>query len=144
MTASWLMGWSKAVRERDGKCCECGSIKALNAHHIKRKSTHPELALNLDNGITLCSNCHNEHHKGEKHQRTIISLQASGVYRAKKAILKAENAILKAENAILKAENTALKQEIKNFEDLQEQIKGLEGQISEYEKAYNTLIAWDA
>ena len=45
--------WSKAVRDRDGKCQECGKTTDLHAHHIKPKSTHPELALVLENGKTL-------------------------------------------------------------------------------------------
>lgn len=34
----------------------------LNVHHIKEIEDHPELALNLDNLITLCLLCHNEIH----------------------------------------------------------------------------------
>ena len=49
--------WSKMVRERDGKCRNCGSTKSLNAHHIHgrgRKSTR----LVLENGLSLCASCH--------------------------------------------------------------------------------------
>ena len=49
--------WSKLVRERDGKCRNCGKKDNLNAHHIHprgRKSTR----LVLENGISLCAGCH--------------------------------------------------------------------------------------
>lgn len=34
----------------------------LNVHHIKEIEDHPELALSLENTITLCLNHHNEMH----------------------------------------------------------------------------------
>jgi len=30
----------------------------VNAHHIKRKIDFPDLTYRLDNGITLCTQCH--------------------------------------------------------------------------------------
>jgi 5-methylcytosine-specific restriction endonuclease McrA len=59
--------WRTAVFERDGYTCQkCGKHGGeLNAHHIKRYSDHPELRLDIDNGITLCKECHEaEHRKG--------------------------------------------------------------------------------
>ena len=49
--------WSKLVRERDGKCRNCGKRENLNAHHVHprgRKSTRLVLA----NGLSLCVSCH--------------------------------------------------------------------------------------
>ncbi|MGG3798976.1 HNH endonuclease [Metabacillus fastidiosus] len=45
-------------------------------HHIKDREDHPELALTLDNLISLCNSCHNKEHpeKGggkKKKQRKI-------------------------------------------------------------------------
>jgi len=58
-----LQLWSRQIRERDEHTCqECGVIERLHAHHIKPKSKHPELALDLDNGITLCVDCHEKKH----------------------------------------------------------------------------------
>ena len=53
----WDKIWSKKVRERDGKCLNCGKTESLNAHHVMprgRKSTR----FVLDNGISLCAGCH--------------------------------------------------------------------------------------
>jgi 5-methylcytosine-specific restriction endonuclease McrA len=49
-----LRAWSTQVKARDCACLYCGSTKKLNAHHILSKSKHPDHALFLSNGITLC------------------------------------------------------------------------------------------
>lgn len=55
--------WRSAVYERDGyKCQECGATDSLNAHHIKAWATHPELRFDIDNGVTLCFDCHAKIH----------------------------------------------------------------------------------
>lgn len=53
--------WRRSVFERDGfKCVHCGDNKGgnLEADHIKPKYLFPELVFDLDNGRTLCHNCH--------------------------------------------------------------------------------------
>jgi 5-methylcytosine-specific restriction endonuclease McrA len=52
--------WRIGVFTRDGfKCVECGKIGGeLNAHHIKARSLYPELVFDVNNGITLCLECH--------------------------------------------------------------------------------------
>lgn len=57
--------WRKAVYERDNYTCQkCGlrSKKGksviLNADHIKPWSLFPELRFNINNGRTLCIDCH--------------------------------------------------------------------------------------
>jgi 5-methylcytosine-specific restriction endonuclease McrA len=57
-----LKAWSTQVRARDCSCLYCGSTKRLHAHHILSKVKHPEWALFLDNGITLCEVCHIQEH----------------------------------------------------------------------------------
>ena len=54
--------WSAMVKERDKKCTECGSVYDLHAHHIKQYKSHPELRHDVNNGITLCGNCHRKWH----------------------------------------------------------------------------------
>ncbi|MBA7575883.1 hypothetical protein ES708_17719 [subsurface metagenome] len=60
--------WRMSVFERDAfKCQICGDDKGhnLNAHHIKSFTQYPELRTLIENGITLCIDCHRKVHKGE-------------------------------------------------------------------------------
>lgn len=53
--------WRKEVFKRDNFICQnCGYDKGkiLNAHHIKSWNKNPELRFDVNNGITLCVNCH--------------------------------------------------------------------------------------
>lgn len=53
--------WRHMVFERDCfTCIWCGSKERIEADHIRRWATHPELRYNVDNGRTLCLNCHNK------------------------------------------------------------------------------------
>lgn len=62
-----LMSWSKTVRKRDNnKCTWCNSTEKLVSHHIWHKAYCPESALDVDNGITLCHDCHMEQHRLDK------------------------------------------------------------------------------
>ena len=50
------------VLERDGwRCQDCGSLKTLQVHHLKKRSDLGDDA--SDNLITLCVNCHRRRHK---------------------------------------------------------------------------------
>lgn len=58
--------WRNAVFFRDNYVCQkCRDYtkKKLNAHHIKNFSSFPELRFAIDNGITLCEDCHKEFHR---------------------------------------------------------------------------------
>ena len=51
--------WRREVRQRDGDACRiCGVHLNLHIHHIKPLEKYPDLATEIDNGITLCGNCH--------------------------------------------------------------------------------------
>lgn len=52
--------WRLKVFTRDGfKCQSCGSVgRNLEAHHIKEVCDYPELIYDVNNGITLCHECH--------------------------------------------------------------------------------------
>ncbi|MBW1931458.1 MAG: HNH endonuclease [Deltaproteobacteria bacterium] len=59
------INWRIAIFERDGyKCQICSQVGGdLNAHHIKSWKDFPELRLDVDNGITLCVECHKKVHR---------------------------------------------------------------------------------
>ncbi len=66
-TSPEYRAWVKAVFYRDNHTCQVCLKRGgkLHAHHIKSFSSHPELRLDLDNGMTACKWCHTEIlHKG--------------------------------------------------------------------------------
>lgn len=71
--------WRRKVFERDDYTCqECGEKGGkIHAHHIEPWSEEPSKRLEIDNGITLCIECHSEKHenpelikKAKYHDRT--------------------------------------------------------------------------
>ena len=56
--------WSKQVMERDNYTCQiCNQHGGnLNAHHLNGWNAFPEQRFDLDNGVTLCTDCHKEFH----------------------------------------------------------------------------------
>lgn len=55
--------WRKQVFQRDFYCCKyCGSKNNINAHHIYSWKLYPERRFLLENGITLCEDCHRKVH----------------------------------------------------------------------------------
>lgn len=70
--------WRKQVYERDDYTCVKCNIRGgkLNADHIKRFSEFPELRLDINNGQTLCIDCHREKTRKElitKHKNQFCS-----------------------------------------------------------------------
>ncbi len=58
--------WKKEVYKRDKYACQvCGSSGEIRAHHILSWKDYPELRFELENGITLCGDCHHKLHKGK-------------------------------------------------------------------------------
>ena len=52
--------WRKSVFERDNYTCQiCGKRgNKLNAHHISEWANYEDLRFDINNGITLCKECH--------------------------------------------------------------------------------------
>lgn len=54
--------WRTSVFERDNFTCQCcndNSGRNLQAHHIENFTNNEDLRFSINNGITLCENCHN-------------------------------------------------------------------------------------
>lgn len=70
------LAWKRKVFARDKYTCQyCGSTKHLNAHHIWYFAEYPEIAYDIDNGLTLCENCHKiEHSIGYAHKRVFKAI----------------------------------------------------------------------
>lgn len=55
--------WSKSVLRRDNYTCQiCFDKGRMNAHHLNSWKWFDSLRFNLDNGITLCNDCHIDFH----------------------------------------------------------------------------------
>ena len=59
--------WRDSVFKRDKYTCQqCGNIGGnLNAHHIKTYKNYPKMRLDIDNGTTMCMECHRIEHRNE-------------------------------------------------------------------------------
>lgn len=57
--------WRKQVFERDSYTCQCCNKVGhnLNAHHLDGYNWCIEKRLDVDNGITVCDECHKQFHK---------------------------------------------------------------------------------
>lgn len=57
--------WRDLVYERDNWTCQKCLVRGgkINAHHIQNFSSNEDLRMDIDNGITLCRECHYKFHK---------------------------------------------------------------------------------
>lgn len=70
--------WRRAVLARDcGFCRICHAAEQLEAHHIRPYSTHPEQRWLVENGVTLCEDCHRKFRGVELEYVEILSFVAS-------------------------------------------------------------------
>lgn len=56
--------WRKSVYERDNYTCQKCGVRGgrLNAHHVKPWAKYPAHRFKVDNGLTLCVECHKMMH----------------------------------------------------------------------------------
>ncbi len=59
-TTTAFQEWRRKVFERDNYTCQICFRRGglLEPHRIRNMATHPELAFDINNGITLCIGCH--------------------------------------------------------------------------------------
>ena len=65
--------WVRDVYERDNYTCQCcGDDHGgnLNAHHLFNYADYPKRRDDVDNGVTLCEECHVEFHKKYGYRNT--------------------------------------------------------------------------
>lgn len=64
---AWMFLRQEALRRDNNECQMCKDKgkyrKADCVHHIKEVKQHPELALSLENLMSLCNSCHNAVHE---------------------------------------------------------------------------------
>ena len=65
--------WGILIKDKQRECQVCGNKENLHAHHILYRSNYPLLQYNINNGITLCVDCHAEVHTGERGYELILS-----------------------------------------------------------------------
>ena len=53
----WLQLRFQVLKNSDGKCALCGSNERLEVDHIKPRSSHPKLELEIKNLQVLCHRC---------------------------------------------------------------------------------------
>lgn len=56
--------WAKRIKEIDNYTCQCCGVRGvvLVSHHLNNYSKYVEERTDLNNGITLCQNCHKDFH----------------------------------------------------------------------------------
>ena len=138
-----LREWSKAVKARDLACKQCGTDQDLHAHHIKHKATHPELMLDINNGITLCYRCHKAEHErnrpvrvrsGMPQKRTIAKQLAEAEKKLESALLLIES---------LKEKNEKLKKELEDYPEIKAKKAGRAALVNKVAKEVLMSNGWN-
>lgn len=70
-----LREWREEILRRDNYTCQrCGAKDKLEVHHLLPRGRYPGLALQVSNGITLCTECHRkEPAQGGGDRRTVTT-----------------------------------------------------------------------
>lgn len=94
--------WRGTVLQRDNyMCIDCGTTKNLIAHHIKPQEKFKELRLEIDNGLTLCSQCHAKHHKQSYWENISAASLAGKIGSWANVIIRRANSLAITKGSIL-------------------------------------------
>lgn len=64
--------WRAGVINRDNNTCQkCSSQSNICAHHILTWQSSKEQRFNINNGLTLCEDCHNNYHASVNKEETL-------------------------------------------------------------------------
>ena len=121
--------WSKYIRTRDPKCLYCSREENLQAHHaIVTKGASISTRWNLQNGVTLCYDCHiNKYHGNQasldfhrillqKIDHVIPFLEQEKVLVESKKIFKVSPVSLEEKKAWLESQLQILEQQRFEYE----------------------------
>jgi hypothetical protein len=74
-----LTQWKTEVLERDDYTCQnCGANTNLDAAHIHSRGARPDLKYDVNNGVTLCRNCHSTFHGDPKYFANFLKCWLAG------------------------------------------------------------------
>jgi len=69
--------WRESVLKRDGSRCRlCNSTDSLETHHIRPFRFYPKDRWKIENGLTLCHDCHLKVRNKEEEHEEIFSFLA--------------------------------------------------------------------
>ena len=137
--------WQKKVKERDGdRCRSCQTKYYLEIHHIYRVESHLHLSDHIDNGITLCKNCHVQLKNKENDTVFLIEVVTQPLReqldRLNQTNRSIERALKSGVSSIEQVDNQQKKQQISRRDNPEERNRRLTTEIHHIEKKIDTLI----
>lgn len=58
-----IVDWATEIINRDGRCVICQTKKDLEAHHVFKVNPQDKIYYGINNGVTLCKDCHEKYHE---------------------------------------------------------------------------------
>lgn len=93
-----ISDWATEIKNRDGRCVICQTKTDLEAHHVFHVNPHDKIYYGVNNGVTLCKDCHNKYH-----ERFGVDCNIKNLLTIKGEICNKRTKKLKKENKQLKS-----------------------------------------